>query len=219
METEPSKSSALLRKWQAGDKAAKAELLDRHIPWLKNRLHYMLWQRPILRMMGDTQDYVQDAVVLFLQYTPPFFVSDEDRFRGLLLRIATNAMANTYKWLTAEKRKKLLEARRLSSDTLLNLDSPAQKVRTPSSSVDLHEREAWVRLGIMLLDPQSQELLILHNWEKMPFTDIGRHLGITQEAARMRYNRAALRLSDIVLKLSNGLLDQVLEEAPPQEEE
>jgi len=219
MDDKMSKSSMLLKRWQEGDRDALASLLDRHMPWLKNKLHNDLWAKPVLKKMGETEDYIQDAVVMFLQYTPPFVVSDEEKFRGLLWRIATNAMANTYKWLTATKRKVLLEARRLSSDTTLYLDPPGAKVLTPSTLADRHEREAWVRLGLMLMDPAGQEVLILHNWEKTPFTEIAERLGITQEAARMRYNRAAPRLAALVLNLRRGRLDEILKESPLQQEE
>jgi RNA polymerase sigma-70 factor (ECF subfamily) len=210
-----SQTTQFLQRWHAGDLEGLNALLERHLPWLREQVHRQLG--PVLRKKGDTSDYVQDAMVQFLRYAPRFTVSDEPSFRALVLRVAVNSLRNQYDWFTA-KRRAIARERPLPADTVLDLDPGHGEVRTPSKSAIRLEREAWVRLGMELLGPEDREILILREWEDTPFPEIGERLGITQEAARMRHNRAALRLADRVWALRNGRLDEALSEGEESRE-
>lgn len=212
MSKEMDKTSICLGKWHKGDEQALEELINHHLPWLHEQVHKRLG--PILRSKGETVDYVQDAMVQFIRYGPRFTLSSDAQFRALLLRIVENSLRNQYDWFTA-KRREIARDRPLPPDSMLCLDAPRGEVRTPSKSAQRLEREAWIRLGIELLDPASREILILHLWDDLPFTEIGARLGITQEAARMRHNRAALRLAEKIWALRSGKLDQIDDDVPP----
>ena len=93
---------------------------------------------------GETCDYVQDAIVQFLQYGPRFTISNDARFRGLLAKIVENVLCNKYHWFIA-RRREIARERPLPSDTVLNLDPPRHAVDSPSMAADKHEQEAWVR--------------------------------------------------------------------------
>jgi len=216
MSNKKSKITSYLTQWHLGNEDSLNELLKRHLPWLSRKIHRLMG--PALRKKGETQDYLQDAMIQFLKDIPSFTISDEAQFRALLLQIAKNTMHNKYDWFT-RKRRDMAKERPIAPDTVLNLDPPRNKVRTPSMSADRMEREAWVRFGMELLDPPSREILILHQWEKIPFTEIGKRFGITQEAARMRHNRAALKLSEAVWAMRRGELDQFLDSGEEHDEE
>lgn len=148
-------------------------------------------------------DYVQDAMVRFLQYGPRFMVSDDDHFRGLLYLIVESTLKNRHHWYTARRREAALE-RPLPRDTVLNLDPPRNGGRTPSQVVDRNEWEAWVRLGLELLDWEQRELLVLRQWDKQSFAEIGERYGITADAARMRHYQAMDALTGKISLLRSG---------------
>jgi RNA polymerase sigma factor (sigma-70 family) len=201
-------TSQYLTQWHAGHREGIDALLERHMPWIRDQVR--LRMGPVLRRRGDTGDYVQDAMVEFLIYGPRFMLSDEGQFRALILKIVQNTLRNRVDRFTA-KRRAVSRERPLPSDTILCLDSPHPSVKTPSQSAAGHEQEAWVRLGMEFVDDPTREVLVLRDWDRLTFGDIGRRLGISSEAARKRYHRAFTRLADKVLMLRRGELDKILD--------
>jgi len=207
MKKRETETARVLRQWNDGDRAGLEALLDRHLPWIRSHVRKRLG--PALRSKEESGDFVQDAVIQFLRYGPRMVVSSDGGFRALLMRIVENSLRNRHDWYTAQRRAMSRE-NPLLPDTVLYLDPPRDNVRTPSQSVALHEDEAWVRLGIELLDAEDREVIVLRQWEEKPFAEIGELLGISDNAARMRYNRAVGRLADKVLDLRQGDLEAAL---------
>jgi RNA polymerase sigma-70 factor (ECF subfamily) len=201
-----------LRLWYRGDQIGLDTLIERHLPWIREQVRRRMG--PILRQKADTADYVQDAMVEFLRYGPKVLISDENHFQALIIRIVENSLRQNYDWFTA-KRRAISKERPLPSDTVLNLDRPNDAVKTPSAEAQRHEREAWIRLGMELLDPKDQEILILQKWENLSFVEIGKRLNLSTDAARMRHNRAVDRLTEKVQLLRSGDLPKVLAEDSP----
>jgi RNA polymerase sigma factor (sigma-70 family) len=201
-----SQTSQYLKQWHDGDLKGLEGIINRHLDWIHAQVRQRL-SRP-LRNKGETSDYVQDILVQFLRFSPRFVLSSEAQFRALLLRIVENALNDKYDWYTA-RRREIARERPLPSDTILSLDPPHGAIKTPSKSAEQHEREAWIRLGLELLDPDDREILALRQWDNLSFPEIGEELGIAANAARMRHNRAIVRLTDKILALKQGDLDQV----------
>lgn len=191
-----------LSQWHSGDQAGLDTLIERNLPWLQRQVHLKMGH--LLRQKGETGDYVQDALVRFLQYSPRFMISDEDHFRALLYLIVESTLKNRYHWFASKRREAALE-RPLPPDTVLNLDPPKEEGgQTPSQVVSRNEREAWVRLGLELLDWEQRELLVLRQWDKQSFAEIGEHYGITADAARMRHYQAMNALTEKINFLRKG---------------
>ena len=201
-----------LEQWNKGDRSGLDGLLKRHLPWIHNHVRNRLG--PYLRGKAETCDYVQDALVEFLQYGPKIEISDERHFRALLAKIVENMLRGKWDWYKA-KRRRISRLRPLPSDSILSLDPPKEGVSRPSQMARAHEREALIRLGMDLLDPEDSEIIVLHQWEGMTFADIGKQLQITPDAARMRHARAVSRLAEKVSLLRKGNLARALEENPP----
>jgi RNA polymerase sigma factor (sigma-70 family) len=58
-----------------------------------------------------------------------------------------------------------------------------------------NEQQAWLALAVELLDPDDRETIRLRDWEGLSFPALGAELGISEEAARKRYQRALPRLA------------------------
>ena len=68
-------------------------------------------------------------------------------------------------------------------------------------------------MGVRLLSPDEQQIIHLREWDKNAFSDIANQIGTTEDAARMRFNRALKRLASIVIKLQRGELDAAVSDA------
>jgi len=201
LEARETETSRLLKKWHSGERAGLDGLLDRHLPWIRNHVRGRLGS--LLRVKAETMDYVQDAMVQFLKYGPSILVAEDDHFRALFVRIVENSIRNQYDWFTAQRRAVSRE-KPLPPDTVLSIDRPVDRVVRPSQEAANNENEAWVRLGLELIDADDSKVLILRQWQDLSFAAIGERLDISAAAARMRHNRAVTRLAREVGKLRRG---------------
>jgi RNA polymerase sigma-70 factor (ECF subfamily) len=198
-------------QWNSGDSKGLDALLERHLPWIHDQVRKRLG--PQLRGKAETCDFVQDALIEFLRYGPRFTISSGATFRALLLKIVENTIRHKHDWFTA-RRRDIARENPLPSETVLSLDTPRGSTKTPSQSVAHHEEEAWVRLGLEVLDPQYREVLVLRKWDTLSFDEIGARLKITGNAAKMRHRRAVDRLAGCVWALRSGNIDQALMQQP-----
>lgn len=197
-----------LQRWNSGEKEGLEELIERHLPWIRRRVQQRLG--PKLRQMVESLDVVQDAAFQFFQYGPNIVLSDEEHFRALLARIIENVLRNQSEWFSAQRRQ-VARNRPLPTETVLHLEGSLVTDRTPSQSVERHEREAWIRLGIELLDAKNREVIVLRQWESLSYDEIGLRLKIPANTARMRYERALKRLAKTVGAIRRGEISQVIQ--------
>jgi len=197
----------LLQNWHQGDPAALDELLRRHLPWIRRRVSERLG--PVLRSKAETQDFVQEALLQVLRYGPRFLLGSDAGFRKLVARIIENMLRDQHDWYSAHRRAVSRE-RPLPASSVLCLDGPVQRVTPPRELAQRHEWQAQVRLALELLSPDERRVLLWREWEHRSFGEIGAALGLTEDAARMRCNRALLRLSAMVEQLRRQDLDAAL---------
>lgn len=197
-----------LNQWHRGDRQGLEALLELHLPWIREQVHKRMG--PVLRMRGETGDYVQEAVVTVLKSGPRFVVSDERHFRALVYKIVENTLKKQYRRYTAQRRDLKLD-RPLPSDTVLWLDPPDGSISTPSKIAAQKEREEFIRLGLELMEPEDQELIDLRQRDELSYAEIGERLGISEGAAHMKHSRTVRRLARKVRALRNGQVEEALE--------
>ena len=202
-----SPTALLLDSWNAGDRTALDSLLERHLPWIELLVRRRLGPR--LRRKHQTGDIVQEAVVKFLRYGPRIQIASDDAFRALFARIVENVLRDENDWFAARRRSLALE-KPLPSTTILHLQAVRGTEDSPSRVVQKQEQEAWIRLGIELLDPKERTILVLHEWDRESFLKIGKRYGISKDAARMRFQRALKRLAGMVVMLRRGQILKAL---------
>ncbi len=191
----------LLQRWHAGDRAAIEALVTRDLPWIQSYVRSRLGG--VLRQRGETMDYVQDAVIRVLAYTPRFVTDDRGRFRALLARIVENHLRDANEHHMAACRSPAKELP-LGSDSVLDLDGPRRSATRPSERAERDEEEAWVRLALELLAPEDRQILLLRQWHELEFAAIGQRLGLSEDAARMRFQRALPKLAHKLEQLRTG---------------
>ena len=183
------------------------ELLERHLSWIQSFVHRKL--SDLIRSKAETGDIVQDAVMQFIRYGPRFHLSNDRQFRALLAKIVENVLRDKYDWFTAHRRA-IARERPLPPDTVLNLDPSEGMVDSPSQIVQRNEQEAWVRLGLELLEPGDRRIIIFRDWEDLSFTEIGKRSGLSKSTARRKYLDSIEQLIDKVRALKSGDLEAAL---------
>jgi RNA polymerase sigma factor (sigma-70 family) len=197
----------LLTRWRAGDAEALGILVARDLEWIRAYVHKRLGNAPA-RGFGDTDDFVQEAVMRVLEEGPRFVLADRDCFRTLLATIALNVIRSQHRALHALKRSRSRE-QAPATDSVLMLDGPRAEQTTPDEEAALAEQEEWLRLAFLLLDPEDQAVIDLH-WQGKSDAEIGGELGAVANTARMRRQRATSRLTKLVLEIKAGRVAQVL---------
>jgi len=77
----------------------------------------------------------------------------------------------------------------------------------PPDRASANERREWIRLALELLDASDRENLHLREWLGLTFEEIDRRLGVTPNAARMRFDRAVPKLARKAAALRAGGLE------------
>lgn len=200
------KTSLLLERWYGGEREALNRLLEAHGDWIHRKVRQCM--TPQLRARMETGDFVQVALLEFLENAPRFTIENGKLFRGLLFRIVVNTMREEGRWWRA-RRRDIARERPLPTDSLLDLESPAPE---PSQVAEEREREAWVRLGLEFLEQEDLKVIVLRDYDGLSHGQIGEKLGKSPDAVRMHHGRAVDRLSRIVGRLRRGQLSTLIEE-------
>ena len=201
MTDQASETMNLLMRWHRGDRAAIDQLIARDLPWIREQVHRRLG--PALRARADTEDFMQDAMVEALNYSPRFVSQSQTRFRNIMVRIIENVLRDKNRWYQA-RRRAISKERPIPSDSVIDLDNPQESVTRPGERAQKNESELWVRLALEFLRPDDRKIILMRQWEDKSFAEISAELDITTETARMRFHRALPRLGRKIMELRAG---------------
>lgn len=199
-----------LQRVHDGDQQALQDLVAEHLPWIEAYVQKRL--TPNARAAGDTQDFVQEAMLEVLRDGPRFTVPNAAAFRALLARIVENNLVDRVRWTQRGCRDQRRQ-RPLPSDSVLQLDGTLRSVTEPPVRADRNEQQAWLRLALELLDPDDREILRLRDWDTLSFPEVGERMGCSEEAARKRYLRALPKLAQKLELLRQGEWQRSLPDA------
>jgi RNA polymerase sigma-70 factor (ECF subfamily) len=207
--TAPSESDDLVRRAEAGDSAALAELFQRH----SERLRRMVRMRLDRRLQGrvDPSDVLQEAQLDVLRRAEEY-ASNPNMPPFLWLRFLTaqRLVAMHRQHLGAQMRDAghevslyrgaLPEASSVSLAALLlgRLTSPTRAAQRAEMKLRLQE----VLNG---MDPIDREVLTLRHFEELSNSETAQVLGIGKTAACNRYLRALKRLKEILTSIPGFL--------------
>jgi RNA polymerase sigma factor (sigma-70 family) len=69
-----------------------------------------------------------------------------------------------------------------------------------------------MRLALELLPPQDREVLVLREFDELPFDAIAARVGLSESGTRKRYHRALLLLARKTRALRAGEVDEALDD-------
>ncbi|MBK8097566.1 MAG: sigma-70 family RNA polymerase sigma factor [Planctomycetes bacterium] len=174
-------------------------LLRRDLPWARELVRQRLGAQ--LRQFGDTEDFLHDAVVEVLTFSPRFLVTSAEAFRRILAVVVENTLRDRHEYFTRKRRDRARE--QPLTDTVLCLDVRS-RTPGPGTQAGRAEEQAWLRLALEMLVPDDREIIVRREWDGASFAALGEHFGIAENAARMRFQRALGRLADQVERLRRG---------------
>lgn len=193
----------LLSRWYGGDRSALEALLEVHLPWIRSYVRARLG--PALRERFETMDVVQDAAVDVLEYGPKFVTSNARQFRALLAKILQNNLRDRARWL--QRHQKL----DVGGEHALDLDRTVEAAASVDEDVIARDIASWTRLAMELLSDEDRRVIELRQLDELSFEDVGETLGLSTDAARMRFHRALPRLANHIAVLRGGRIETLLE--------
>ncbi len=200
----------LLRRVAAGDRSALGELLTRCLPWIRDRLHARI--PDVARRDGDTCDHVQEVALDVLEAGTTLSFESIAQFRTWLYTVIKNRLYSSVDYHLRQKRDAGREKPLLSGSHAFGTRHPIKDVTTPGERVARSERRAWIRAAMELLEGPEQDILLLRHEHDLSYPKIADRFEITEDAARMRFNRAATRLAAVMERLRRGGLNEILAE-------
>ncbi len=157
-----------MRRCVDGSTEAFGELFDRH------RAAIWAFFRRRVADRGRAEDLSQETFVALLTSAPRY--EARDRFRSYLFGIAYNVLSDD---------------RRRSPAPADGLDPEALRAATADLDAVLHVRQA-----LSELDAIDRDVLMLREFDALPYADIGALLGIPINTVRSRLFRARLALKE-----------------------
>lgn len=190
----------LLRAAKSGDKAAVAELLDRHRDSLRQMVQSRL-DRAVARRI-DASDVVQDVLLEAHGRLNDFIQNGSMPFHLWLRHLAKDRMIDVHRRHHAQRRSVDREQTSPQSADVSSAFDLFSQIRdqelTPAAATIRKEIEARFLDALEQLDETDREILLMRHCEQLGNNEVAELLGLTQPAAGMRYLRALRRLRGVL---------------------
>jgi len=195
-EDQKRKAQALLVAAREGDDAARGKLLELYRNYL-----FAIAEAELavdLRPKAGPSDLVQDTLLEAHRFFARFAGEQGDEFRAWLRGILLNKLAQVHAhYLDVQKRavgrERSLEE--TGEHGTLREGLPG-KASTPSGQAARGEQEQRVKETLARLPEPVRQVIVWRNWEGLPFAEIGRRLGRSEDAARMFFTSALERFAE-----------------------
>ncbi len=202
-----SSDSGLIERVNRGEQDALETLLRHQLEFLQRYVRRNLGEP--MRQRAESVDFVQETLGEFVRYQRDHEVRDMGHVRALLCRMAQQRIRERAAWFQAAKRNVERE-RSLPRDTLLAELLDDGQVERPSQKLARDEQSEWMRLGLAALDEQDRDLILKREFDQHSFSEIASALQISEDAARMRFQRALGRFAAAVRRLRSGRLSDLV---------
>lgn len=187
-------SEVWIAKAQRGDEAALRRLVELHEPSLLAFVRVRMG--PALRARESVRDILQEVLLELARGLASYEYRGEAEFRGWLYTLAEMRIKSRARYHRRAKRE-LGRERNLDEESARSalLTRAYSALSSPSHRLQRLEEIAELERAFARLRPKDREVLALAYFCGMSSRQIGEALGIEEEAARRRKNRARLRLA------------------------
>lgn len=174
----------LIHLSRQGDQEAVRTLIIRIRDPLLKRIRLMMGEK--VRRMADSQDFLQQVILDFLESTKPLnTLSEKDLLR----------------WLTAAARNNIRDAdrrRRVRAFDALSASFAFHEIKTetpsPSNQVALNENILILLEGLEKLKDSYQYVIEMHHLEELSLKEVAVRMGRSYEAVKKLHTRAMVQL-------------------------
>jgi RNA polymerase sigma-70 factor (ECF subfamily) len=176
----------------AGDAAAFWRLAEGYRPYLRSVAARLLGGR--LAGKADASDAVQQGLCAAFEQLPQFGGQGVEQWQGWVLTIVRNEALKLLRYWHQQKRD-LRREQPLDAGPGPTAP-PAAEDSTPSQRAARREQAARLLAAVERLPPQYREVILLRNFEDLPYADIAARMGRSEDAARQLWERAVRRLRE-----------------------
>lgn len=198
----------LLEEARGGDGAAVERLLARHRSAVRRMIQ--LRMDPALGRRVDASDIVQDVLVEAHRRLREYLKNPVMPFHLWLRQMARDRL------IDAHRRHRLAARRSLDREQPLEFRLPGdQSTRdlarqlcdrelTPSAAATWRELKRRFEDACRTLEPQDQEIVLMRHFEQLTNSEAALALGLSPQAASMRYLRGIRRLRELLADEANS---------------
>jgi RNA polymerase sigma-70 factor, ECF subfamily len=149
--------------------------------------------KPELRSKGNASDLVQETFLRAQRGIEGFRGRTASEWRHWLRRILKRNLAEEGRRFAATAKREVRREVAIPEGIRVDL---ARTSETPSSDLARREREAALVSALDRLPAHYRDVVIWHHRDQLTFDEIGRSLGISDEAVRKVWTRALGRLRE-----------------------
>ena len=185
-----------LRVVRAGVGSQLGALLDLYRGYLMKVAAEKL--SPEVVVKTSPSDLVQETLCEAVQGFAGFAGATEPELRAWLRQILNHRAIDVYRLHHATAKRDIGREVPLQngSPSDANYGEPAADSSTPAEKAIAAEDRKLLATALAALDPKYQEVIQLRSFDQLNFEEVGRRLGVSDEAARKLWTRAIRRLAE-----------------------
>ena len=149
--------------------------------------------QPEMRAKVGASDLVQSVLWRAKQNLTEFRGASRQSLLAWLRRILTNEIVAAQRKYLASKKRSLRREVPIDGDSRI-AEPLVDQGHSPHSDAVLNENAMKLRHALQKLSVDHRRVVILRNWEKMTFEDVGREMNRTADAAKKLWARAIRQL-------------------------
>jgi RNA polymerase sigma-70 factor (ECF subfamily) len=160
--------------------------------------------RLLLRMLGDraeAEDLAQEVFISIFKAIEGF--RGDSALSTWVYRVAANHCRNRLKYLT-RRRRQLTEAYDEQSDEGGTLVPGQQRPDGPDRLMEARQTESFLQEGLLGLDEEQRELIVLREVEHLSYEEIMEITGLPEGTVNSRLHRARAALREHIEKSERG---------------
>jgi RNA polymerase sigma-70 factor (ECF subfamily) len=197
----PDDTEELLRLAAAGDELARAQVLERHRPRLRQMIALRLDRRLAARV--DPSDVVQDSLAEAAVRLSDYLRERPLPFYPWLRQLALDKVVDMHRRHLQAKRRSVLREealpQRLPDESALELAGRLfPRGSSPSAHLKRSEARRLIQTALAQLRERDREVLVLRHLEQLPVRDIAAILDLSEGAVKVRHVRALQRLRTLL---------------------
>lgn len=192
----------LLEHARGGDDAAVDRLLARHRAAVRRMVQMRM--DPALGRRVDASDIVQDVLVEAHRRLKQYLKSPDMPFHLWLRQMAKDRLIDAHRRHRVAARRSLdreqpLEVRLPRDQSTRNLAVElCDRELTPAAAANWRELKRRFEQACSELEPIDQEIVLMRHFEQLTNSEAALALGLSPQAASMRYLRAMRRLRELL---------------------
>ena len=181
---------------KAGDEKAFSEIVLTY----QRRVYNIAY-----RMLGNAEEARDLAQEVFLSLFESIKqLREEVKFESWLIQITINHCRNRWKYL---KRRKYFNSDYLSDPIETEDGEMPRQIHDPSDNPEsiLEKKmiQHWIQRGLLKLEEEKKELIVLRDLQGLSYEEIGKLFGLPEGTVKSKLHRARMELKEILEKSSH----------------